>query len=109
MSMSWSIRWSQGDPLEEIIPPSLGPHPFFERYPEIKEAMEWATKVGAMKLFWRAVVTNPTAFAIVLLVPATAVTAGALSVAGVELTLGKPMAKRLSLWYTNMYNDPRAW
>jgi len=98
--------------LEEMIPPSLGPHPFFERHPELRNAMLWVTAMGAAKVGWRTVVTNPTIFAIVVLVPAVAVVAGSLTVAGVEIVVGKKEARGLVEWYSltvNVFNDPYAW
>jgi len=86
--------------------------PFWKRHPELQEGVEWATKLAIGKVAWRAIVTNPTAFAIVLLVPTIAVTAGVLTVKGVEIVVDKPAAQRLSNWYglsVNIWNDPYAW
>jgi len=105
-------KFDWGMPLTETGPTNPFSHPFWKRHPDLQKAIEWAAIGAGAKIAWRTIVTNPTAFAIVLLVPTIAVTAGTLTVAGIELVVGKKEAKELVEWYSltvNIWNDPYAW
>jgi len=105
-------KFEWGMPLTDTEPSDPFNYAFWKRHPDLQKAIEWAAIGAGAKIAWRTIVTNPTIFAIVLLVPSVAVVAGTLTVAGVEIVVGKKEAKELVEWYSltvNIWNDPYAW